>query len=133
MIKSIERICSVKKRRVTNKRIMETNNDIKSPGELKSQPDVSMVIPTHNTLKLVSECIDSILSTSDDLKTEIIIVDDASIDGTFDYLHAAYPQITIIYNPVSLGYGGAANRGLAVSTGRYIVVSNSDIKLQGNS
>jgi len=133
MIQPIERICSTKKQTVTDKRIMKMNNDMKSSGELQAQPDVSVVIPTHNTLKLVSACIDSILSTSGDLKMEIIVVDDASIDGTFEYLQTVYPQITIIYNPVSLGYGGAANRGLAVSTGRYIVVSNSDIKLRGNS
>jgi N-acetylglucosaminyl-diphospho-decaprenol L-rhamnosyltransferase len=106
---------------------------VKSQNEINAQPDVSVVIPTHNTLKMVSECIDSILSNSDDLQLEIIVVDDASTDGTFEYLRTAYPNITVIYNPFSLGYGGAANRGMAMSTGRYIVVSNSDIKLQKNS
>jgi GT2 family glycosyltransferase len=91
--------------------------------------DLSLIIPTHNTRDLIIGCVNSILAHSDGLRCEIIVVDDASTDGTFERVRSLFPQIQVIFNPISLGYGGAANRGLLVADGRHMAVLNSDIEV----
>jgi GT2 family glycosyltransferase len=92
--------------------------------------EVSLVIPTYNTCEVVIDCVNSILENIVGLQCEVIVVDDASSDGTYDRLKELFPKIRIIHNSVSLGYGGAANRGMKIARGRYVAVSNSDILLR---
>ena len=95
-----------------------------------TQPfDLSLIIPTYNTCKLVTGCVTSILAHTYGLRCEIIVVDDASSDDTVESLQSKFPQIRVIRNPINLGYGGAANKGLAAANGRYLAVLNSDIEI----
>lgn len=91
--------------------------------------DLSLIIPTHNTCELVIGCVNSILANSDQIRCEIIVVDDASTDGTVERLRSLFPQIQVLFNPVSLGYGGAANKGSSMARGRHIAILNSDIEV----
>ncbi|HKZ77573.1 MAG TPA: glycosyltransferase family 2 protein [Pyrinomonadaceae bacterium] len=101
--------------------------------ESSQRPDLSLVIPTHNTRQLVAECVASILGHRHGLQCEVIVVDDASTDATSDYLQSRFPQIRVIRNLVSLGYGGAANQGMTLARGRWIAISNSDIEMTGDA
>lgn len=86
---------------------------------------ISVVIPTKNRKKEVERAIQSVLSQQD-VKPGIIVVDDASTDGTADYIAGKYPQITLIRNEVSTGGARARNDGAALADGDYIAFLDSD-------
>ncbi len=77
-------------------------------------------------------CIDSIITHSKGFKYEIILVDNASSDGSKDHFEKD-KRITYIYNSNNLGFGKANNIGLSHATGRNILFLNSDTLLFDNS
>lgn len=87
-------------------------------------PTVSVVIPTYNTAKYISEAIESVLAqTYKDF--EIIVVDDGSTDNTKEVLQPCIEQIRYIYQ----GNGGRAsarNTGIKAARGRYVAFLDSD-------
>lgn len=92
-------------------------------------PDlISVVIPTHNRCERLRQAIESVRTQSwKDL--EIIVVDDASTDGTpalMAELSTIEPRIRHIRNAVSLGGGGARNAGIAAARGEYVAFLDDD-------
>ncbi len=89
----------------------------------------SVVVLTHNALEYTRLCADSLLAHTDP-RHELIFVDNASTDGTADYLTglaATHRQVSFIRNSENLGFAGGNNVGLAAATGRHIVLLNSDV------
>ncbi len=92
-------------------------------------PLTSIVIPVYNNLEYTKQCITS-LEASTDLKYEVVIVNNASTDGTGDYLQTLAANSTkyvIINNKENVGFPGAVNQGLKASSGDYLVVANNDL------
>lgn len=94
--------------------------------------DVSIIIVTYNTRVLTSNCIDSIIKNTTGVSYEIILVDNASVDGS-KQLFEKDNRITYIYNTENVGFGRANNIGYKVAKGKYIFLLNSDTILQNNS
>lgn len=88
---------------------------------------VSVVIPTHNRKDILEKTLESVLNQTVQPK-EIIVVDDASSDGTQEWLNSKYPKITTIRNEVSLGGAGARNVGAGKANSKYIAFLDSDDK-----
>ena len=89
--------------------------------------DLSIIIVNYKTEELTSNCIDSIIkSNTKGLNYEIILVDNASEDGSVEAIKKQFPTVTIIKNPENLGFSKANNIGIAASTGEYILLLNSD-------
>jgi GT2 family glycosyltransferase len=95
-----------------------------------SRPDLSVVIVTRNTRELLHACLESIASLSDAVTWEVVVVDNASTDGSIELLRRSYPNTRLICNKSNTGYALANNQGLAVSTGRYLLLLNSDTVVQ---
>ena len=94
--------------------------------------DVSIIIVNYNTCQLTKNCIDSIFEHTQGISFEIILVDNASTDGSKDvFEHDS--RITYIYNNQNLGFGRANNLGNKYATGKYLFLLNSDTVLTGNS
>ena len=95
----------------------------------------SIIIVTYQNVALTRHCIESILRNTDYPNYEIIIVDNASIDGTrayLRYLARKEDRITIILNNENEGFAAANNQGLHASHGQRIVLLNNDtIVLRG--
>src|SRR3954471_3920817 len=91
-------------------------------------PRVSVVVPTHNRADVVGRAVASVLAqTERDL--EVIVVDDASTDGTAQRLAELAKgddRIRIIANAVALGGGGARNAGIAASRGQWVAFLDDD-------
>ncbi len=94
--------------------------------------DVSAVIVNWNTKDLTSQCIKSILQGQDRYRTEIILVDNASTDGSAEYFEKEFPEIRLIRNSQNLGFAKANNQGIMASSGRYICLLNSDVVILEN-
>lgn len=92
-------------------------------------PRVSVIILTFNNLDLTKACLDSVLSRSDYPNLEVIVVDNASTDGTPAYLQEfgqSHPQVRMVLNSDNLGFAAGNNVGLSIATGDYLVVLNND-------
>ncbi len=95
--------------------------------------DVSVIIVTYNTLKMTSECIDSIIEKTQGIDYEIILVDNKSEDGSKRYFENDKRLTTYIYNNVNYGFGIANNIGMKVAKGKYFFLLNSDTLLINNA
>lgn len=91
---------------------------------------LSIIIINYNTKDLIVQCINSIsmgLENTDILSYEVIVVDNASIDGSSEMVRKKFPTVSIIQNSVNNGYAYAVNRGIKSTSGEYILLLNSDI------
>ena len=93
--------------------------------------DVSIVIVNYNTRKMTSECIESIFKYTKHLNFEVILVDNASRDGS-KTVFEKYNNITYVYNEENVGFGYANNIGVKKAVGNYILFLNSDTLLYRN-
>ncbi|MFZ3046748.1 MAG: glycosyltransferase [Desulfatirhabdiaceae bacterium] len=89
-----------------------------------TSPLVSIIIPTFNRCTLVQEAIDSVLAQTC-RSFELIVVDDGSTDDTPEMLKS-YGNALQIIRQSNQGVSAARNRGIALSTGRYIALLDSD-------
>lgn len=92
-------------------------------------PDLTIVIVSFQVRDLLESCLNSILGTKSDLTLEIVVVDNASSDGTVDLLRREFPQVNLIANKVNLGFSKANNQALEVAAGRYNILLNPDTVL----
>lgn len=88
--------------------------------------DISIVIVSWNTCEILRNCIKSIYINTKDLKFEIIVVDNASSDGSVEMLKQEFPQVVLVENKENRGFAAANNQGLALAKGRYVLLLNSD-------
>jgi len=89
---------------------------------------VSIVIPLYNQLEYTRGCLKSLRRTTSDDAIELILVDNASSDGTVDYLQTV-PGLVLIANQENRGFAGACNQGIQAASGEWIVVMNNDVIL----
>lgn len=91
--------------------------------------DISIVIINWNTKSLLLNLIESLYQTTAKYSFEIIVVDNASSDGSITALHRSYPKVLTIVNSSNLGFAKANNIGIAKAQGRYVCPVNSDVKV----
>jgi N-acetylglucosaminyl-diphospho-decaprenol L-rhamnosyltransferase len=87
--------------------------------------DLSIIIVNWNTASLLHACLAS-LATAPGLAPEIIVVDNASTDGSADSVARDFPHVRLICNTENAGFGRANNQGLRACAGRYALLLNSD-------
>lgn len=97
--------------------------------------DLSIIIPSFNTKHLTTRCLRSIIETlkRSKISYEIIVVDNASSDGSVEVLNTQFPQVIKILNKENKGYGTANNQGLKIAKGTYCLMLNSDIDVLNGS
>lgn len=100
---------------------------------MKHHCTVSFIIPNWNHRELLSECITSIYDTAGALSCEIIVVDNASTDGSAELIKKEFPEVLWLQNKANLGYAKAVNQGVALSHGSFIFLLNNDVRLVGNA
>ena len=92
--------------------------------------DLSVVVVNYNVKEFVSNLIESVKKAAHTLKIEIIISDNASQDGSPQYIREKYPEVILIANNENLGFGKANNQALAKAKGKYILMINPDTLVQ---
>jgi GT2 family glycosyltransferase len=91
--------------------------------------DLSIVIVTWNAREYALECLKSLQQQDGALSTEIIVVDNASADGTPDAVKREFPHVRLVENESNLGFAKANNIGIRLSNGKYICLINSDVNV----
>ena len=89
---------------------------------------VSVTIVTWNSAKYLDECF-AALSRQDYLDLEVIIVDNASEDGTRERLQQVETQWRVIYNNKNVGFAAGQNQAIRASRGDYVLCLNPDVVL----
>lgn len=88
--------------------------------------DVSVVIVSYNTCDVTVQAVGSVLEHAGSARVEVIVVDNASSDGSVEALRAAHPKARVIDSGHNGGYGWGNNIGIAAARGRYVLVLNPD-------
>lgn len=92
------------------------------------KPDISIIVVNYNGLRFLKDCLDSIAEKV--LEThEIIVVDNASVDGSVEYLRKNFPAIKLIVSERNLGFAGGNNLGAREAKGEFILLLNNDTKI----
>ena len=89
---------------------------------------LSVIIVNYNRKDLLQQCLDSLRGQSFK-DTEVIVVDNASEDGSVSMIEACYPEVKIIRNAANALFCKAQNQGIDVSKGDFILSLNSDVIL----
>lgn len=95
--------------------------------------DVSIIIVNWNTIDLLRDCLTSVYECAGDVDYEIIVVDNASIDGSVEMVKKNFKDVILIENTENRGFAAANNQGIAVAKGRYVLLLNSDTIVLDNS
>lgn len=86
---------------------------------------ISVVIPTWNGRRLLPLPLDS-MRRQRHADFEVIVVDDASTDGTAEWIEAAYPEVRLVKMPRNRGFAAAVNAGIRAARGEAIALLNND-------
>jgi GT2 family glycosyltransferase len=92
-------------------------------------PTVSVCIANYNGQGMIDDCIASVLAQGCEFTVEIIIHDDASTDGSAQYIRATYAQVILIESTDNVGFCVANNRMAAIARGKYLLLLNNDAAL----
>jgi GT2 family glycosyltransferase len=87
---------------------------------------LSIVIVSYGTRELTVKAIESVMRETHDVSFEVIVVDNASTDGSADAIAAAFPAVRLIRSKVNLGFGRACNLAAAVAEGDALLLLNPD-------
>lgn len=87
---------------------------------------LSIIIVSYNTQDILDQCISSIKSSTISFSYEIIVVDNASHDGSVEMLKRKYPEVKLIENNENRLFAIPNNQGAEIATGEYIFLLNSD-------
>jgi GT2 family glycosyltransferase len=91
--------------------------------------DISVIIVNWNSKDLLRNCLNSVSETIHNLIFEVIVVDNASSDGSVAMLESEFPSVIRIINGENKGFGAANNQALAIMKGKYALLLNSDVVL----
>lgn len=94
--------------------------------QVKPHFDCSIIIPVWNKVELTQQCLTHLAEVTDSCSYEVIVVDNASTDGTHVFLSSLSGDIQVITNPDNYGFAKACNQGAAAAKGRFLVFLNND-------
>lgn len=93
--------------------------------------DLSIVIVNWNTRDLLRDCLRSVAAGRGRLNVEVLVVDNASSDGSAEMIRAEFPDVHLIENEHNLGFAGGNNVALRQAKGRYVLLLNTDTLVHG--
>ena len=88
--------------------------------------DLSVIIVSFNTREVLRECLTSVAREIEPFRAEVLVVDNASTDGSAAMVEQDFPAVSLIRSSTNLGFGAANNLALQRASGRYFVLLNSD-------
>jgi len=94
-----------------------------SPGEAA---DLCVVLVNYNTAHLLARCLGELRRASVGLSVRVVIVDNASRDGSADFIRKTFPDCILIANADNVGFGRANNQALAFANAPYLLLLNAD-------
>jgi GT2 family glycosyltransferase len=88
--------------------------------------DLSVVIVNYNVVNFLEQCLNSVLAASQNLRIEIFVVDNNSVDGSVALVREKFPTVKVIANTENIGFSKANNQAILQSNSRYVLLLNPD-------
>lgn len=95
--------------------------------------DVSIIIVNFNSPNVLRDCVSSVVRETQNISYEIIIVDNASADASWEAVLRDFSHVRGIRNAQNLGFAAANNQGIRAANGRYILLLNPDTLIHSNA
>ncbi|MCP1168392.1 glycosyltransferase family 2 protein [Limimaricola litoreus] len=93
--------------------------------------DLSIIIVNWNTLQLTRDCLVTVMQGLEGMSSEVIVVDNASDDGSAEMIAREFPQVELIRNDENRGFAAANNQAMAQARGDFVLLLNSDTLVHG--
>ena len=93
---------------------------------MTTSPTLSVIIVSYNTRGLTLDCLSTLAARLTGLTTEVIVVDNASPDGSAAAVAETFPAVRLVRSAANLGFGAANNLAMRAAAGRYLLLLNSD-------
>jgi GT2 family glycosyltransferase len=106
----------------------EGSRVLRACAALEGAPRVSIVIPLFNQAELTVRCLESLAAHTEEGTYEVILVDNASRDGTRDLLEGLSGNVKIVANERNLGFAAACNQGAALAATPNLLFLNNDVE-----
>ncbi len=100
-----------------------------APAVRRLFPKVSIIVVTYDNLEMTRQCLESIYARTAWPNFEVIVVDNASTDGTPEFLRSSektYPRLSVLLNDSNMGFAAANNRALRQASGEFLALLNND-------
>ncbi|UCH85145.1 MAG: glycosyltransferase family 2 protein, partial [Candidatus Latescibacterota bacterium] len=95
--------------------------------------DVSVIIVSYNSRDVLGPCLESLQQQSVRTSTEVIVIDNASSDGTPELVRARYPWVKLIVGRENVGFSRGVNIGIRAASGDYFLILNPDTVVREDS
>jgi len=92
-------------------------------------PEISVIVVNWNTRDFLRECLDSLRPVLASVRIEMVVIDNASTDGSQDMVRRDFPEAVLVSNTGNLGFAAANNQGIKLAKGKYLLLLNSDAVL----
>jgi len=99
----------------------------------ENKTEISIVLISYNGREFIEDCLRTTVESLGNTSPEIIVIDNASGDGTTEIIESKFPQARIIKNKTNLGFARAVNQGLEAASGEYILLLNQDTRIRGDA
>ncbi|HEY3396843.1 MAG TPA: glycosyltransferase family 2 protein [Armatimonadota bacterium] len=99
------------------------------PQQTTPVPELSVIIASRNRQAMLAECLESLRDTVRETPYEVLVVDDASTDGTPEMVEERFPEVTVLRNAAPASWTVTNNQGVAAARGELLLLLNDDTKL----
>lgn len=93
----------------------------------------SIIILSYNTKELLRLCLASLYDKLSNITFEVVVVDNASEDGSLDMVKKEFSRVKLIQNKTNVGFAKGANRGAKITRGEYLLFLNSDAQIKDDN
>lgn len=100
--------------------------------DISDMTDLAIVIVSANSAQWLERCLSTVFDSAGDARLEVIVVDNASTDGTRNLVESSFPQVRVISHP-NRGFAYGNNRGLEQACARYVLMLNPDTEVIGGT
>lgn len=94
---------------------------------------LAVVVVNYNAGDYLARCIGSIYRSATEVELDVVVVDNASRDGSTESARKAFPTIRLIENPVNRGFATAANQGIRATEASFVMLLNPDAEITGGT
>jgi N-acetylglucosaminyl-diphospho-decaprenol L-rhamnosyltransferase len=113
--------------------VTETLHDSTAGAPAEPRPDVSVVVVNMNAGEDVVRCVRSVLESTGDAAVDVLVVDNASTDGSPEAVERLFPSVRVLRNASNKGFAAAANRGMLATRSAFVFLLNPDAEVRAGT